>query len=557
MNLKTLISILIAILAMQISVAAQSAEAQITQAKDLIEKQDYPAAVVILNRVIAANPKNAAAHAQRARLNVRQNKYEQAFADAEKCLAIDPKNVDALNVRGVAFREWRRDAKAAIADFTAAMSIDPQYYFAAFNRGLTYGLLSKNTEALADFTKAIEISPTNPAPYYSRGVVYQRLKKYGESISDLSKVISLNDKHSDAYAQRAFGYYSQSVRKTDPQIALARADAEKALTLNPKQPYALAVRGVLKHLDKDYEGAYSDLTDAQANGLNVDWVKNAIKDSAQNSPSIREKVRATKLPEAKNKLEANIWDYQEYLRLNEVFDLADRFGDDKLARNHWESLIASNPKNVCAFRMLGDYKGAQNWREMTNFLVDGLNHYDGKNGAECAAEIAFRVGREYSDHLQFVDADRYLNRAKEIFPKLKYIQQNIDANLAKQREHTRETTALANGVRRSKELEDKLDQYEADSKARRDEVDAAMKKIPTHWANFVRLGKAFNESANKTRADALKVQAEVLSVKQICDSILAKHGSKLVASQSKFFQDELAEADRQLANIDEMLIQLP
>lgn len=557
MKLRPFILLVAAIAAFQSSTIAQNADAQIRQAKALIEKQDYPPALVFLNKVIVANPRNAAAYAQRARLNVRQNKYEQAFADAEKCLAIDPKNIDALNVRGVAFREWKKNAKAALADFSLAMSIDPKYYFAAYNRGFTLAAMGKNTEAIADFTTAIEISPTNPSPYYSRGFFYQRISKHVEAIADFTKAISLDSNHADAYGQRANAYYSQANRMTDPQVALARSDAEKALALNPKQPYALAVRGLLKYNEKNYDGAYTDLAESQANGLNTDGIKNAIKDSALNSPSVREKVRATRLPEAKKKLEANIWDYQEYQRLNEVFDLADRFGEHKLASKYWESLATTNPKNICVSGMLGSPKGSQNWREIVSFMVDKLNLYDGKNGAECAAEIAFRVGREYSDHLQFDDADRYLNRAKEIFPKLKYIQQNIDANLAKQREHTRETTALANGVKRSKELEEKLDRYEAESNARREEVDAAMKKIPTHWANFVRLGKIFNEAANKTRADALKVRAEVVSIKQICDGILAKHSSKLIASQSKYFRDELAEANRQLGNIDEMLKQLP
>jgi tetratricopeptide (TPR) repeat protein len=434
MKVKSFIPFFALLCSLQFAIFAQTTEVLINQAKEAIEKQDYPTAQKILDKVILSKPKNDVAYAQRARVFVRQSKYDLALSDAEKSLSLNPNNVEALNVRGVVMREAKKDANAAIADFNKAMSIDPKYYFAVFNRGLTYGVIGKTTEAIADFTKAIEILPNNPTPFYSRGVAYERQEKYNEAIADFSKVISLNEKSADAYAHRAKCYVFQLKKETDPQIPLAQADAKKALELDPKQSTALAVRGFFKYFAKDYEGAIADFEESLKISPNVKWVQGELDRAVKKSPAAQARIKAaikTKaladLVEAKKKLEADIFNYQHYLAIDEIFSKADEFGNDFMAKKYWESLIAQNPKNICAIRFLGEYKYGNWYMNLVNFLDDGLRQYDGKNGAECAAQIAFRIGREYSSTLQFDLALNYFEKAKSIKPDLKNLQGNIDA----------------------------------------------------------------------------------------------------------------------------------
>lgn len=567
MKLRSFILWLTVICALQHTIFAQSSEILINQAREAIEKQDYPTATKILDMVIASNSRNDAAFAQRARIHVRQNNFDSALADAEKSLALNPKNVESLNVRGLVMREFKKDANAAIADFTQAISLDPKYYYALYNRGYTFGFIGKNNEAITDFSKASEISPTNPAPLYARAMIYQKQERFTEAIADFSKVIALNEKHADSYAQRAFSYYSQAKKMTDPQVPLARADVEKALQLNPKQSSALAVRGALKYQDKDYDGAFADLEESYKINPNNDWVKNALKMASKESPAARAKIREVKLPEAKKKLEMNIWDYQSYLQMDELFKQADPAGNDWLARDYWQSLIAANPKNICAIRFLGEYKGGSNWREMTNFLNDGLNRFDGKNGAECAAEIAFRIGREYTSRLLYDEAETYLKRAKEIKSNLKYIQSNIDSNLAKKEEDRKEKEALEKQIAANskplnsgagqKQLKDKIEQLRTDSAARRKDVENARQEIRSRWENYFKLSDSFFAASTKTRADALKVQAELKAIKQICENILAKYESKMIERDINYFRKEKADAESLMAKFEEMLKQMP
>ena len=70
---------------------------------------------------------------------------------------------------------------SAIADFTAAIRVDPSFAEAFCNRGQLYDLSSRGIDtseeelrakAIADFTEAIRINPNYAEAYYLRGDKY-------------------------------------------------------------------------------------------------------------------------------------------------------------------------------------------------------------------------------------------------------------------------------------------------------------------------------------------------------------------------------------------------
>ena len=66
----------------------------------------------------------------------------------------------AYHNRGVA--HWRNfDDELAIADYTEAIAIDPNYSEAYSSRGLVYGLSGDKEQAIADFLMVLEIDPLN------------------------------------------------------------------------------------------------------------------------------------------------------------------------------------------------------------------------------------------------------------------------------------------------------------------------------------------------------------------------------------------------------------
>ena len=71
-----------------------------------------------------------------------------------------------------------KDYDGAIADFSKAISLNPNDKEAYYNRGNSKLDLENYYEAIADYTKAIELNPDYTKAYYNRGVSKQKLKDY-------------------------------------------------------------------------------------------------------------------------------------------------------------------------------------------------------------------------------------------------------------------------------------------------------------------------------------------------------------------------------------------
>ena len=63
----------------------------------------------------------------------------------------------------------RGDLQGAIADWTKAIEMYPQYAYAYYNRGRARRELGDLQKAIADYTKAVEINPNYAWAFYNRG----------------------------------------------------------------------------------------------------------------------------------------------------------------------------------------------------------------------------------------------------------------------------------------------------------------------------------------------------------------------------------------------------
>lgn len=452
MNIKIAFTCLTIIFALQIFAFGQTADGFIANAKAAIEKNDYESALRDLNAVLAKSPNHEAALTQRSRVFVRQGKYAEALADSQKVLAKNLQNYEALNVRGVVKRNFNKDYQGALEDFTQALAVKPDFYFAFNNRAITFASMGKTAEALAEFDKAIQLEPNNPTGYAQKANILTNTGKYKEAITLYDKAISVDGKNDSLYASRGYWIFRNALAEDKDATTLIKNDAEMALKLNPNSSLGYALRGFSRFLEKDIDGAmldaekcvqinpknflgymlrgfvkrdkkefdasFEEFDQALKIAPNDKWVNDMRVNALGKSPTALAKA----VEAGKQKVAANMWDFKAYDELNDAFDRFDRNGEQKLAKIYWETLLSENPKNICAIRFLGEYKGGNYFRDMINFLDDGLNKFDGKNGAECASEIAFRIGRELNSRNNFAEAEKYLAKAAELNPKNKKAQ---------------------------------------------------------------------------------------------------------------------------------------
>ena len=106
----------------------------------------------------------------------------------------------------------RGDFKGAIADFTRAIDIDPQYAYAYFNRGTAKRKSGDSQGAIADFNKAIEINPQHALAFANRGDSKKRLGNEKDACTDYKKSASLGYQGAAQWLNSAGGAWCRNMR---------------------------------------------------------------------------------------------------------------------------------------------------------------------------------------------------------------------------------------------------------------------------------------------------------------------------------------------------------
>src|SRR6202008_504128 len=116
--------------------------------------------------------------------------YDKAIADYTEAIRLKPDYADAHYNRGNAYYYLQQYDKA-VADYSEVIRLKPDYADAYYSRGLAYYGLKQHDKAIADYTEAIMLKPNYAGAFYSRGNAYYDLKQYAKAAVDYSLVILL------------------------------------------------------------------------------------------------------------------------------------------------------------------------------------------------------------------------------------------------------------------------------------------------------------------------------------------------------------------------------
>ncbi|MCU0237860.1 MAG: tetratricopeptide repeat protein [Pyrinomonadaceae bacterium] len=94
--------------------------------------------------------------------------------------------------------------------------------------------------ALANFTKALELVPNYSAPYFYRGYIFTEVGEYDIAIANYTKAIEFNQNDWASYLNRGLLYFEQKHKFT-----LAESDFNKAVQLDPQNANLYFVRADL------------------------------------------------------------------------------------------------------------------------------------------------------------------------------------------------------------------------------------------------------------------------------------------------------------------------
>lgn len=145
--------------------------------------------------LIRNDPNDAKAYSDRGVEYAKIGDYDRAIADYSKAITIRPDFVQAYNNRGVSFLSGKDDPSRAIADYTKAIDLNPRFVYAYLNRSSAYSYIRAYDSALKDFTVAISLNAASNTAFYSRAKAYEALGRKDDAIVDYRQALAIAPDH--------------------------------------------------------------------------------------------------------------------------------------------------------------------------------------------------------------------------------------------------------------------------------------------------------------------------------------------------------------------------
>ena len=218
---------------------------------------DNAAAFRDFNTAIAIDPNHSFALSRRVSLQMTSGNQSGTQADIDRIFAVAPTQAKDLEARGV-IHSLRREFGAAIKEYSAGLELEPTNPLLLVNRAAAYMELRNLPAAMADYEKLTQTHPDFAFGHQIRGRALVAQKQFDQALAATETAIRLDPELPQSYVERGRAYLAKK------SYDLAMADFDKAMEINPALVSAHYNRGSL-HLDRrDYDKALADLTTAIA-----------------------------------------------------------------------------------------------------------------------------------------------------------------------------------------------------------------------------------------------------------------------------------------------------
>jgi tetratricopeptide (TPR) repeat protein len=137
---------------------------------------------------------------------------------------IEDIRAEALLNRGLAYSSRNEDGKA-IADYSSAIKLNPQYAALYQSRGEAHFKSGDAKAAITDFDAVLKIDDQNALALHSRAAVHVHAGDNDAALADFARLLALDGADADAFAGRGLVFERKGNR------AQAEADYRKALEI--------------------------------------------------------------------------------------------------------------------------------------------------------------------------------------------------------------------------------------------------------------------------------------------------------------------------------------
>jgi tetratricopeptide (TPR) repeat protein/tRNA A-37 threonylcarbamoyl transferase component Bud32 len=280
--------------------------------------------------------------------------YKAAIANFSQAIDINPDYAEAYNRRGDSYYRLG-DYKNSLTDSSAAIRLNPKDANSYYDRGFSLYSLNDYNGAIADYNQAIELDPQNAEYYYARGLARNKIKDGQRAFDDFSKAISLNRELAVAYIERG-----KIHRKLGNKLEAGK-DFDQAIALQPENADLYYERALNYNKLNQKQAAKKDLT--KVIEINAKYIKAYLaRGDIYNDLGDPEKAYA---------------DYNQALSINDKYpETYIRLGNFRLKNNDVIGAIADFNK---AIKLKPDNASAYNYRGNANlergFWKDAVKDY--------------------------------------------------------------------------------------------------------------------------------------------------------------------------------------
>jgi tetratricopeptide (TPR) repeat protein len=261
------------------------------------EKSETPKAIAPVSeaerwsREIAANPKNAVAYYQRAKVFVGEKKFKLAASDINEAVSLDSTKAEYFFLQAdVLFANLL--VPQSVQAFQKCTELDPENIDAWLRLAELHLYIKKYKESIQYANEALKIDKHKAKAYFIKGFVFKESGDTSNAISSFQTCVEQEPENYDAYIQLGLLYGARHNK-------LATQYYSSALRLNPASTEALYNRGLFYQDHGDLDKAVADykmilqidpaFKDAHYNMgyINLVYLKNYRQAVAEFSDAIR------------------------------------------------------------------------------------------------------------------------------------------------------------------------------------------------------------------------------------------------------------------------------
>lgn len=184
-------------------------------------------------------------------------------------LVTDIEQLDAIQLYNAGVDKLTNaDFAGAIADFSAALALDPNDADSFYNRGYSYHVLGNFQAAFDDYGSAVDLNPEFADAYGNRCYAAYQLANYEAALDSCKAAIDLKDDNPDFFINRGNAYDDLAVEALEMNDVdraaeyqkLAIADYDSAIEIRPNHAKAYYNRALAYNRMDNYTAAKADYT---------------------------------------------------------------------------------------------------------------------------------------------------------------------------------------------------------------------------------------------------------------------------------------------------------